>query len=161
MERDRERLEERGGDEIEALRDRVRHPPWHDDMLRKTAMSTVGPTGDAEHLAVGAQVFLSCRAVGAKSAKNRRIERHPGAHGEVVDSFSDGIDGPRRFMPHDQRRDAAAGGPGESVDVAAADPAGSDPHADVARAGKGSIDIRERKFTWRREEKRFHVRSMV
>jgi hypothetical protein len=61
----------------------------------------------------------------AFAARNRGIEGDAITDPKFGDVSADRFDNPCGFVSHDQGRNAAAGATVESMDVAAADPAGS------------------------------------
>ena len=103
------------------------------DELGEGAVTAVIAAGDAEDLAVVAEVHVAALTVDALAAEDRGIEGHAVARGETLHLGADSGDDARGLVAHDQRGDAAARGAVVAMDVGTADPAGADLDQDVFR----------------------------
>jgi hypothetical protein len=124
-------------------------------------MATVRPAGNAQHLPIGAEIFLAVEAMGALPTKHGRVEGDPSADGQIVDSRSYGIDRAGRLVPHHEGRDAAPRRPGESMDIAPTDPTGGHADANLPGARLGHFNFGKGEFPRGREQQRFHGGSLM
>ena len=157
MQCDRERFQERGRHEVDAVGDAVHDPPRHGDELGEAAVAAIGAGGDAEYLAVGAEVFPFGVAVFAGAAKDGRIERDTATDREIGHAGADRFDGAGRLVPHYERRNPPARAAGVAMHVGAADSTGGDPHEHLTGRGGGSIDIGHREGAGRGKEQGLHM----
>src|SRR5579871_236864 len=123
---DGDRLDHRRPLVGEALRQAAETSGRHGDVLGECALTAVVAAGDAEHLAVVAQVDLPRTAVAARPAEDSRVEGDPIARVPAFGGGADFDDVAGRLMAHDDGRDAAAGAAVHAVNVAPADAAGAD-----------------------------------
>jgi hypothetical protein len=124
-------------------------------------MATVRPAGNAQHLPIGAEIFLAVKAMGALPTKYGRVEGYPRADGQIVDPRSNGIDRAGRLVPHHEGRDAAPRRPGESMNIAPTDPTGGHADANLPGARLGHFNFRKGEFPRGREQQRFHGGSLM
>ena len=106
--------------------ERVEDACRHREKFGEGAVLSVFGGSDADDAAMIAQVDLATCAVRTGTAGNRGIKRHAIAQSPALYARTDGDDFARRFVPHDERRPAAASRAIPAVNIAAADPAGVD-----------------------------------
>ena len=128
----------------------------HGDKTGKGSVLAELGAGDAEDLPAFAEIRMPTRAVGTTTTEEHRVHGHAIADGPTGGSLSEGRDGPRTFVPHDDRGQAATGIPIIAMDVAAADPAGGDLNQNFSRNGHWLRDIRDGKFLVFGQDKGFH-----
>jgi len=96
----------------------------NDDILGKCAGATVVAAGNAEDLAMVAEIYMAEKAVLAGATVDGGVEGDAIAFGESGNVLAYGGDASGGFVAHYDRRNAAAGGAVVAVDIAAADAAG-------------------------------------
>ncbi len=107
----------------------------NDDVFGEGAGAAVVAAGNAEDLAIVAEVDVATFAVGASAAEDGGVEGDALADFEGGDGGAECSDDAGGFVAHDERGDAAAGAAVEAVDVAAADAAGGDFDEDFVGGG--------------------------
>ena len=127
MNRNRHGFDERRALERQAVWKLVQNARGHRHVLGECAVAAVIAARHAEHHAVVAEVDLPLPAEVAFAARHGRVECHAIAHRESFDRAAGALDDAGGLVPHDERRNAPAGGPVVPVDVASADAAR--PHA--------------------------------
>src|SRR5207248_2277486 len=110
--------------------------PVHDtarnrDEFGESPVPAVGAGGDAEHLAIIAEVHFAAPAVKAFAAIDGGIESDALARMQVRDIGAESDHFTGSLVAHHQRRDAAAGFAVHAMDVAAADAAGAYADQDI------------------------------
>ena len=128
----------------------------NDNVFGEGAGTAVVAAGDAEDLAVVAQIDVAAFAVGAGAAEDGGIEGDALADSESGDGGAEGGDDAGGFVAHDERRNAAAGAAVEAVDVAAADAAGGDLDEDFVGGGVGLGSVSDFEVVVFGEEEGFH-----
>ena len=96
----------------------------NDDILGKCAGAAVVAAGNAEDLAMIAEIYVAAKAVLASAAIDGGVEGDAVALGESGNVLAYGGDASGSFVAHYDRGNAAAGGAVVAVDIAAADAAG-------------------------------------
>jgi hypothetical protein len=111
------------------------------DEFRERAGAAVVGAGDAQDLAIVAEIDLAAAAMLALAAEDGGVEGNAVAFGETLYGTTDGRDFARGFVAHDDWGDAATGGAVVTVDIAAADAAGGDADENFvwSRNGRGEI----------------------
>src|SRR5690606_27931257 len=110
VDRHRDRLDKGGMLHRQTARKGVDDVLGDGDELGERAMAAVLSTRDAEDLSVVAEVHLPPAAEGARAAVDGGVEGHPVAGGKTGDGAADALDDTGRFVAHDERGNAAAGG---------------------------------------------------
>ena len=128
-----------------------------DDVFGEGAGAAIVAAGDAENLAIVAEIDVAAAAVGAFAAEDGGVEGDALADFEGGDAGAEGGDAAGGFVAHDEGRDAAAGGAVEAVDVAAADAAGGDFDEDFVGGGGRLGSVGDFEVVVFREEEGFHV----
>jgi uncharacterized oxidoreductase len=128
-----------------------------DDVFGEGPGAAIIAAGDAEDLAIVAEVDISTKAVWTRAAVDRGVEGDAVAFRETCDIFADGGDSAGRFVTHHNRGDAAAGRTVVAVDIAAADAAGGDLNQDFIEPRGGFRKIRNFKVLVFGKEKSFHA----
>jgi hypothetical protein len=108
------------------VRDGIQDMLGKSNLIREAAMTAEVGAGDAEHLAVRAEIDEARFAVGAFAAELGGIEGHAITDFVTRHIFAKGYDLASGFVAHDDRRDAASAASVHAVEVAAADAAGFD-----------------------------------
>src|ERR1700733_12022805 len=96
----------------------------NDDILGKCAGATVVAAGNAEDLAMVAEIYVAAKAVVASAAVDGGVEGDAVAFGASGNVLAYGGDASGGFVAHHDRWNAAAGGAIVAVDIAAADATG-------------------------------------
>ena len=118
----------------EGVRQLVHDAAGHGDEFGEGAVAAVFFGGDADHLAVVAEVDVAAHAEEAFAAVDGGIEGDAVADGEVMDVGAEAGDFSGGFVAHDEGRMAAAGRAVVAVDIAATDSTGADADEDVVGA---------------------------
>ena len=128
VEGDRDGFEHRGVGEGQLVRQAIEDAFRNGDVFGEGAGAAVVAAGDADDLAVVAEIDLAAPAEVAFAAVDGGVEGDAvaGPDSRLTPS-ADGGDDAGRLVTHDDGRNAAAGGAVVAVDVAAADAAGGDP----------------------------------
>ena len=116
-------------------------PSRHGHKLGEAAVPSVLPAGDTQHLAAGAEVLGIGAAVCTGAAEDRRVEDHAIPRSEVGHTRPERVHGAGRLVSHHKRRNPPTGRPGVAVHIAAADPAGGDPNADLTHPDGRQVEI--------------------
>ncbi len=126
------------------------------DVFGECAVAPVVPAGDADDLAVVAEVDFAAPAESARPAIDGGIEGDTVAGLELCYAGACRGDQAGSFMAHDDGWNAAAGGAVVAVDIAAADAAGGNADQDFAgtRFGLGEIGKFELQILF--QEQGFH-----
>ena len=126
------------------------------DVFGEGAGAAVVAAGDAEDLAIVAEIDVTATAIGAFAAEDGGIE------GDALTDFEGGNGGAESgdaaggFVAHDEWGDAAAGAAVEAVDVAAADAAGGDFDEDFVGGGRGLWSVGDFEVVVLGEKEGFH-----
>ena len=114
------------------------HDAGRDDyVFGECAGAAVVAAGDAEDLAIVAEIDVAAAAVGAFAAEDGGVEGDALADFEGGDAGAESGDEAGGFVAHHEWGNTTAGGPVEAVDVAAADAAGGDLDEDFVGGGRG------------------------
>ena len=132
-----------------------------DDVFGEGAGAAVVAAGDAEDLAVVAEIDVTAFAVGAGAAEDGGVEGDAVADFECGDGGAECGDDAGGFVAHDEWGDAAAGAAVEAVDVAAADAAGGDLDEDFVGGGIGFRSVGDFEVVVFGEEEGFHFFSRL
>ncbi len=127
-----------------------------DDIFGEGAGATVVAARDAEDLAIVAEIDVATTAVGAFAAEDGGVEGDALADTEIFHVRAEGGDAAGGFVTHYERRNSAAGGTVEAVDVAAADAAGSDFDEDFVGGWGGFGGVGDFEVVVLGEEEGFH-----
>jgi len=128
----------------------------NDDILGKCAGAAVVAAGNAEDLAMIAEIYVAAKAVLASAAIDGGVEGDAVAFGESGDVLACGGDAPGGFVAHYDGGNAAAGGAVVAVDIAAADAARGDLDQDFIGQWRGLGEIGDFQVLVFGEEKSFH-----
>ena len=133
----------------------------HHDILRKSAGAAKVSAGDANHLAVIAQIDIALETELALAAVDGGVERHPIASLELAYIAACRGDHPGCLVAHNDGRNPPAGSAVVAVDITAADATGGDAHQNLVRARYGRGKIRDVELIVFREKKSFHGGNKV
>src|SRR5258708_997320 len=158
MQRDGNRLQQRGLGKGEILRQQVRDARRENDELGKGPGAAVVAAGNAEDLAVVAQVHFSPLAERAVAAIDGRIKGDAVAFTKTVYVGADAGHDAGGLMSHHERRNPPPGRTVVAVNVAAADSAGGNAYQNFIAPRHRYRELRNFKLVVFREKKSFHGR---
>ena len=156
VKRDGGGFEHRGFGEGEIVGKAMHDARGDDDEFGEGTGAAVVAAGNAENLAVVAEIDVTAATVGAFTAENGGVEGDAFADFECGDRGTEGGDDAGGFVAHDERWDAAAGAAVEAVDIAAADAAGSDLDEDFVGGGLRLWSVGDFEVVVLGEEEGFH-----
>jgi hypothetical protein len=154
-------FEHRGFGEGEIIGKAMDDARGHGDVFGEGAGAAIVAAGDAENLAIVAEIDVTATAVGAFAAENCRIESDALADFESGNGGAESGDAAGGFVTHDERGDAAAGAAVEAVDVAAADAAGGDFDEDFVGGGLRLWSVGDFEVVVLGEKEGFHFFSSL
>ena len=141
VKRDGNRLEHRCFGKRKIIGQAINNARRNSDVLGKGSGAAILGAGHSQDLAVVAKIHVAAPAVSASAAKDGRVKRDSIALGKSLTSCPTAAIRSGSFVPHDDRRNAAARGAVVTVDVAAADAASGDANQNFVgtRFGRGQI----------------------
>jgi len=150
-----------GVGERDAVGQAIEDAGWNRDILGKSTVLAVFGAGDAEDAAVGAEIDEVGGAEGAIAARYCGIEGCAIADSPAGDIGAEAGDSTGGFVAHDDRGESPAGGAVCTVDVRAANAAGTDTYEHLARAWGGVGDVGVVEAAGGFEDEGFHMDSLL
>jgi len=120
---------------------------WDCDKLSEGPGTPVVPARNAKDLPTVAEVHLSAQTAGASATINRGIKSDAVAGSKITYICTDSFHNAGRFVPHDNRWNAASGRAVIAVNIAAADSAGRHANEELVGAERWDRKIGEFKMS--------------
>ena len=119
----------------------------HNHEFCKSSRSTIIPAGNAQDLAVIAQIYFTSATGSTLPTRDRRVKCNAVPLRQTFHVVSEGHNCSRRLMAHNDGWNAPPGRAIVAVNIAAADTAGRDAHKNFTRTRLRHREIRKFKMT--------------